>query len=119
HFARGTPRAAQPMLPILSDQAPRGSTDSPTILPAQLMPSIGRDRELAALRERLLSAFLDGGLYLALASSAEPEALVTTIAQTLDIEESGDQPIYAALIVFPQGKQVLLLLDTFEQLSDA
>src|SRR5205085_8908674 len=114
----------------------------------QPTPPIGGDRELAALRERLLNddvrlmpltekpggdetctdpplatsllnAFTDGSFSIVLVSSGEPDALVTAIAQTVGVEESGDQLIYAALLVFTQGKRVLLLLDHFEQLSDA
>ena len=41
------------------------------------------------------------------------------IAQALDVRESGDQPLLRRVIDHVRGRQVLLLLDNFEQVVEA
>ncbi len=120
----------------------------PTNLPAQATPLVGRAAELGALKElladdsvRLLTLAGPGGsgkTRLALHAAAEavelfpngvwlvsleaiddPALFLPTVAQTLGLYESGDQPLDAAVKEYLAQQRVLLVLDNFEQLLDA
>src|SRR6266540_4315984 len=120
----------------------------PTNLPAQATPLVGRATELGALKElladdsvRLLTLAGPGGsgkTRLALHAAAEavelfpngvwlvsleaiddPALFLPTVAQTLGLYESGDQPLDAAVKEYLAQQRVLLVLDNFEQLLDA
>jgi predicted ATPase/DNA-binding CsgD family transcriptional regulator len=113
-------------------------------LPAQLTPLIGRERELAAacaLLQRpevrlltiigtggigktrlglqiatyLLDTFSDGVCLVFLATISDPDLVVTTIAQTIDVKESGAESLLDLLKDHLQDKDLLLVLDNFEQ----
>src|SRR5207244_8921157 len=117
-------------------------------LPVQPTPFIGRAQEVAAVvallcREdvRLLTLtgpggtgktrlglqvaadlsdrFADGVFFVNLAPLTDPELVVPTIAQALDLKETGEQPLRDLLQASLQDKQLLLLLDNFEQVLGA
>jgi predicted ATPase/class 3 adenylate cyclase len=123
-------------------------SNSPNNLPLQLIPLIGREQEVATAlhflqREhvRLLTltgpggtgktrlalqvaaelseAFSDGVYFVNLAPISDPELVVPAIAQTLDIKEIADQTLLNLLKASLHWKQVLLLLDNFEQVVGA
>jgi predicted ATPase len=113
---------------------------SPHNLPIQATPLIGREKEVAAIL-RLLSReevrlvtligpggtgktrlglqvaaelsdlFADGVYFVNLAPISDPTFVVPTIAQTLELKESGDQPLLDLLQGFLQDKQLLLLVN--------
>lgn len=120
----------------------------PTNLPAELTSFIGRERELAAvpalLRKpeirlltltgpggtgktrlgrrvaaNLLSSYPDGVFFVPLARLTDPQLVLPTIATTLGIQDSGEQPLRKRLIEYLLPKQILLLLDNFEHLMAA
>jgi predicted ATPase/class 3 adenylate cyclase len=134
---------------LQDDFPPLKSLDRlPNNLPLQLTPLIGRERETAALQERLLQphirlltllgpggtgktrlalqaaaavvdAFGDGVFFVNLAPITAPDLVASVIAQTLHVTEAAGQPLVASLSQFLADKQLLLLLDNFEQVTPA
>ena len=119
-----------------------------TNLPAQPTPLIGREREIAAMAAllrradvrlvtltgpggtgktrlalqvaaELLDDFADGVYFVNLAPISDPSLVATTIAQTLGVAEVASRPVEESLHAYLRAKQMLLLLDNFEQVLDA
>jgi predicted ATPase/class 3 adenylate cyclase len=63
--------------------------------------------------------FPNGVWFINLAPISDPSLVASTIAQALDVRESGGQPILGHLKDYLRGKRMLLLLDNFEQIVDA
>ncbi|GIV98593.1 MAG: hypothetical protein KatS3mg057_3250 [Herpetosiphonaceae bacterium] len=134
---------------LLSDFPPLRTLDSrPTNLPASPTSLIGREREVAAisalLRRQdvrqvtltgpagtgksrlalqvaadLIDDFEDGVFFVALASINDPALVLSTIAQSLGLKDVGGQPLAESLKSFLHDKEMLLLLDNFEQVVAA
>src|SRR2546421_2906710 len=117
-------------------------------LPVQLTHLIGREKEVASVQQllrrqnvRLLTLtgpggtgktrlglqvsaelsdlFSDGVYFVNLAPVSDPSLVVPAIAQALDLKETGDQPLLDILKMSLRDKQLLLLLDNFEQVVSA
>lgn len=148
-FARGVSPVAPPSLlqaraPVHWQVAPR----RPNNLPAQLTAFVGREAPLqvlgASLRREsvrlltlvgppgigktrlslqaaidLLDSFADGVFFVALAPTSDPELVASTIAQALGVREQSSQSSIETLKNFLREKQMLLLLDNFEQVVTA
>ncbi len=120
----------------------------PNNLPIQPTPLIGREQEVAAVGHlllledvrlvtltgpggvgktrlglqvaaKLVDRFVDGVFFVNLSSVSDPDLVLPTLAQTLDIQEAAGQPLPERLKEYLQQKQVLLLLDNFEQVERA
>ena len=120
----------------------------PNNLPIQLTTLIGRERELGALAKLLRAAlprlvtltgpggtgkthlalqagadliddFPHGVYFVALASVADADLVPATIAQALGVRETGGVPMAETLATWIGEKQLLLILDNFEQLVAA
>jgi predicted ATPase/DNA-binding XRE family transcriptional regulator len=133
----------------VEDAAPWGTPfHPPTNLLAQPTPIIGRDAEAAALRKRLLQLearlltligppgvgktrlalavatqvlddFADGVFLVALAPISDANLVTTTIANALGVPDVGPQTSLERLKDFLRDKEMLLLLDNFEQILAA
>jgi predicted ATPase/DNA-binding CsgD family transcriptional regulator len=131
----------------LASQA-QAAPPTPTNLPARTTSLVGREREIAAvrlliLREEVrlltlvgtpgigktrlsletaatfLSEFPDGVYFVPLAPISDPTLVANTIAQSLSIHETGEQPITEMLKHYLREKSLLLVLDNFEHLLPA
>jgi predicted ATPase/class 3 adenylate cyclase len=117
-------------------------------LPAQPTPLVGRERELGELRDlldregvrlltltgaggigktrlglqiaaELLDEFEDGVFFVELAPITDPALVASAVAEPHGVVEAGDQPLEESLKGYLRGKELLLLLDNFEQVLDA
>jgi len=117
---------------------------SPNNLPIQFTPLIGREQEVAAVQNfvhrenvrlvtltgpggtgktrmglqvaaELSDLFPDGVYFVNLAPISDPEFVIPTIAQALGLREVTGQPLLEHLKGELHQKQLLLLLDNFEQ----
>src|SRR5262249_47424381 len=117
-------------------------------LPAQVTSLVGREKEVAALKKllrqeairlvtltgpggtgktrlglqaaaELLDRFDDGVFLVDLAPIREPGLVAGTIAQTVEVREMAGQPLMQTLKARLREKQLLLLLDNFEQVIEA
>ncbi len=117
----------------------------PNNLPSQLTSFVGRDKELAAAGELLRSnrlltltgpggtgktrlslqlaadvadRFPDGIWFVALEPVRDPGLIAATILSTLALVESGGRPAGDVLIEWLASREVLLVLDNFEQVIE-
>jgi len=79
----------------------------------------GKTRLATQVAAGLLDTFADGVWFVDLAPISEPELVIPTIMQTLGVKEQGQQVALAQLQAYLHDKQLLLLLDNFEQVVDA
>ena len=118
----------------------------PNNLPVQLTSFVGREADKAKVDELLRSARLvtltgpggtgktrlalevaaarlgihgDGVFFVELAAITDPEMVPTAIASALRLREQPDRPLVDTLKDHFRDRQILLVLDNFEQVTDA
>jgi predicted ATPase/DNA-binding CsgD family transcriptional regulator len=121
---------------------------SSRVIPAQTVSLIGRDRECKAVRTLLMrpevrlltltgtggvgktrlalavagelaGAFADGVYFVSLAPFSTSDLVLPTIVSALGLREASARPPLDVLKAFLRDKNLLLLLDNFEQVVDA
>jgi predicted ATPase/transcriptional regulator with XRE-family HTH domain len=81
-------------------------------------PGIGKTRLSLELASSLSDDFADGMRFIPLAPLRDPRLLAATIAASLGLK-GGDHPISETLKNYLRDKRMLLVLDNFEQLTEA
>ena len=123
-------------------------SERPNNLPSQPTIFVGREKELREINDRLAAAevrlltllgpggtgktrlalqsgaelvdhFADGTYFVDLAPVRDPNAVLTTIARTIGVRESSAGSIQDDLTRHLREKELLLLLDNFEQVTAA
>lgn len=79
----------------------------------------GKTRLSQAVAQNMLGEFTGGVFFIKLAAITNPELVASTIAQPLGVKETGGKSILAALRDFLRERQILLVMDNFEQITDA
>jgi predicted ATPase len=79
---------------------------------------IGKTRLSIAVAAALADEFRDGVCYVALAELTDPELVAAATARALELAETGE-PVGATLKRHLRDRQLLLVLDNFEQLLEA
>ncbi len=80
---------------------------------------VGKTRLALEVASRLRDAFLDGVLLVELAALDDPSIVVPTIARKLGLRESSRQSLLDTLRLHLCAKDLLLVLDNFEQVAPA
>jgi len=135
-------------VPLVSPTVTKRETRTATNLPQPVTTLLGREKELdnawpLLLRDEvrvltltgpggtgktalglevarsLVSSFSDGVFFVPLAPIFEPKFVVPTIAGILGVKEEGSVTILESLKNFLRDKQILLVLDNFEQVVKA
>jgi predicted ATPase/class 3 adenylate cyclase len=120
---------------------------SALVLPIQPTPLVGRERQVAEVRTlldggarlvtltgpggvgktrlglqaaaELVDRFDDGVVFIPLASIGDPDLVISTIAQTLGLRETGGLPLQDTVKGYLADRHLLLVLDNFEQVLHA
>jgi predicted ATPase/tRNA A-37 threonylcarbamoyl transferase component Bud32 len=79
----------------------------------------GKSTLAEAVARQLLPEFSDGVFYIALAAIKQPELVASSIAQPLGVKESEGRSIVEALQDYLRNRNVLLVVDNFEQVVAA
>jgi predicted ATPase/class 3 adenylate cyclase/DNA-binding CsgD family transcriptional regulator len=80
---------------------------------------VGKTRLGLQIAAELLDDFRDGVYFVTLAPINEATLVISSIAQVLGVKEAGGQMLRETLQTYLRDKQLLLLLDNFEQVLDA
>jgi predicted ATPase/class 3 adenylate cyclase len=125
---------------------PRSLDARPNNLPLQLTSFIGREEEMAEAMQllsrtrlltltgaggtgktrlalqmgaELLAEFPDGAFFVDLSSLTDPALVPSAVAQVLEVPEVAGRPILEVLKDHILAKEVLLIVDNFEQIAEA
>ncbi len=79
----------------------------------------GKTRLAQHVASGLLDTFASGVFFVPLASISDPNMVVPTIAQTFGLRESPGEPLLELVNSYLRDKQLLLVLDNFEQVEAA
>ena len=82
-------------------------------------PGVGKTRLALALGSDVLEEFTHGVCFVPLAPISDPDLVISAIAHALGLQEYGKRPLFDYLSAFLRTKQLLLLLDNFEQVLPA
>ena len=79
----------------------------------------GKTKLARTIAAEMQADFADGVFFVELAAVSRAESVAGAIAQMLDVKESGEKSVLDALKDFLRKREILLILDNFEQLLSA
>lgn len=79
----------------------------------------GKTRLSQAVAREMLAEFADGAYFIEMDSITNAELVASTIAQQIKIKEPGGKPVIEILKEYLSNKQILLVIDNFEQVVHA
>ena len=79
----------------------------------------GKTRLAQRVAHALLGEFAGGAFFIDLSAVSDPELVASAVAQPIGIKETGSTPLKESLKEHLREKQMLLVLDNFEQVADA
>jgi predicted ATPase/DNA-binding SARP family transcriptional activator len=82
-------------------------------------PGVGKTRLARQVAAELVDDFQEGVFFIELAPIRDPGLVASAIAQPLGVRESGSEPLVETLKNTLRQKQLLLVLDNFEQILKA
>jgi predicted ATPase/DNA-binding NarL/FixJ family response regulator len=82
-------------------------------------PGIGKTRLGLEIGSNLVADFKDGTYFVPLAPITDPALVLPAVAQTLGIKEAPGQPLPEGMTNYLADRQILLILDNFEQVIEA
>jgi predicted ATPase/transcriptional regulator with XRE-family HTH domain len=82
-------------------------------------PGIGKTRLALQVAAELGDSFADGAIFVALAPISHPALVISAIAQALGVQEIANQSLLESLKYALRTRQMLLVLDNFEQVTPA
>lgn len=80
---------------------------------------VGKTRLALEVAAKLSPSFTDGAAFVSLASLRDPGQVLPAIADAFVLSDRGNRPLLDRLIDHLQNRQMLLVLDNFEQVLDA
>jgi predicted ATPase/DNA-binding CsgD family transcriptional regulator len=75
---------------------------------------VGKTRLGLQIATELQNDFVDGVLFISLASIHDPKQVIAALAHTLELRESNDDVLFEHIQAFLSSRNLLLLLDNFE-----
>jgi non-specific serine/threonine protein kinase len=102
----------------LQEAAPSGGPGV-RLLTLSGAPGIGKSRLALEVATGLVADFADGVWLVFLAPISDPALVVSAIAQALGLKESGGRSLRLLLQDYLRSRELLLVLDNFEQVIEA
>jgi predicted ATPase len=93
--------------------------DVPRLITLTGPGGIGKTRLALAAADRVRDSFADGVAFVPLSGVSDASLVSPTIAADLGVHEQGNRPLVDVLIGHLQDKELLLLVDNFEQVVEA
>ena len=82
-------------------------------------PGVGKTRLALAVASELQTMYHDGARFIPLAAVSDANLLATTLVSAFDLHEGASKPPQTRLVEYLRHKEMLLVLDNFEQIIDA
>lgn len=82
-------------------------------------PGVGKTRLAVAVAARLQDMFAQGVYFIPLAAISDPDHVLVALANELGVVESAAKPLKHRVVEFLRRKELLLVVDNFEQVTAA